>query len=87
MKRALVVLVNLGMLALLLAALTAYSATANPRAQVRQFDLQFGRGNIVSVLVLPCSATTPGRVLVGHNIFISSRPPPGISMPTAPSCP
>ncbi|NTV62632.1 MAG: hypothetical protein HGA65_03715, partial [Oscillochloris sp.] len=45
-------------------------------------------GHVYSLWVLPCDAFNPGQIILGHNLMVYSRyPPPGFSVPLAPTCP
>ena len=86
-----IVAASLGAALLLLLVLGATGlgrATGQPGARPRWYHSPPIGRHIYSLGLLPCTATEPGRLLVGRDIIaLSVYPPPGWSLPTAPPCP
>lgn len=53
----------------------------------REIDTRPGGGHLFTVMLLPCSATEPGSAVMGRDLFISSRVPRTLRIPTTPACP
>ncbi len=77
------------LLTLLLCIIATYSATARPGGIPRWFHAPPIGRHMISLGVLPCTAITPGQLVLGYNVLLRSSilNPPGWALPTAPPCP
>ena len=86
-KTILLLVAGLVLTILLVGASTIVVATG-PGRQVREFGLPLGGGHRLMAMLIPCTATQPGRLIIGRDLFLSSRfPPPGLVVPAARPCP
>ncbi len=53
-----------------------------------EMGIPIGGGHQLMAMHIPCSPTHAGRLIIGRDLFLSSRRiPPGLNVPVTPPCP
>jgi hypothetical protein len=87
LRNIMLLLVAILVLAMLLGGAWTIADATGKGGEIREIGLPLGGGHRLQALLIPCSATEAGGVVVGRDLFISSRRQPSITFSTTRPCP